>query len=96
MCYCNNKRGGILLIFSSKIYKLETGKNISLFSETENNLNAFLFNKSMNLYNISTNNKINCTFLKKFNYHKIIKLNHNHSCICYGNDMTIYKNEDIV
>ena len=84
------------MIFSSKIYKIENGNNVSMYAPNKNELLLYLHNKSLNLYSISTNNKLNCTFLNKTNHHKIIQLNKNHSCICYGDDMRVVKNEEII
>ena len=62
------------MIFSSKIYKIESGKNVSTYAPNENELFLYLHNKTLNLYNISTNNKLNCVFINKTNHHKIIQL----------------------
>ena len=83
------------MIFSNKIYRLDSGKNISMYAISENELNLYLYKKSMNLYDISINNKLNCTFFNKSNHHKVIKLNNKHSCVCYGNEMMVIENEEI-
>jgi len=84
------------MTFSNKIFKLEKGKNVFLFPQTDGSIELYLFDKSLNFYSFSTEFKPNCIFLNKFNLHKIIKLNSNHSCVCYGEEMTIIKNEEIV
>ena len=45
------------MIFSNKIYRLDSGKNISMYATSNNKLNLYLYKKSMNLYDISTNKK---------------------------------------
>jgi len=84
------------MIFSSKIYRLEKGNNVSLYALNDNELNLYLHDKSLNLYRISTNFKMNCSFLNNSNHHKIIKLNDRHSCVCYGDDMVIVENEESI
>jgi hypothetical protein len=82
------------MIFSNKIYKIESGNNPSLYINNEYVYMSF-YNKSLVLYTYSKNNLLNCVFYKKYNYQKLIKINDKQSCICYNNEMRIINNEDL-
>ena len=70
------------MIFSSKIYKINSGKNVTLFQNEDNKLRLYLFDKSLKLYDILLNKSKNCVFINQFNYKKIIQLNTETICPC--------------
>jgi len=83
------------MIFSNKIYKISSGKNISLFAEDENNIKMYLYKDFVFKKNISLNNSIRCEDLgKKLSYNKVIKINDNHSCICFDKNISVINNEE--
>lgn len=83
------------MIFSSKIYKIVDGKNISLFADENDKLNLFIFNKSMKYYQISIISDRNCVFIKNYNYEKIIQLNSNSFCLGSNGYITLKSKNDI-
>ena len=83
------------MIFSNKIFKINDGKNPTLFQSDDNNLTLFIFNKTLKQYNIPTNNKINCVFLKEFSYKKIIQITDNIYCPCNNEFITKINKNDL-
>lgn len=81
------------MIFSNKIYKLEDGLNHSMLINDDKLFISFYY-KSTNLYAFSLNNLLNCVFSKCYNYHKLIKINNNQTCLCFNNDMRIVNNNE--
>lgn len=83
------------MIFSNKIYKIIDGKNPTLFQETKDVLNLYIFNNSLKKYQILSNVKTNCVFSKQFNYDKLIQISDEIYCPCNGEFITKI-NEDIL
>ena len=83
------------MMFSNKIYKINNGKNATLYYNDNNSLNLYLFDKSLKLYNILIDKNMNCVFLKNFNYEKIIQLNNNTICPCNNKFITITNENNI-
>lgn len=82
------------MIFSNKIYKISSGNNLSLFAEDSNNLSLYIFNKQVNKKNISFDDGLKCTDLnEKQNYNMLIKLNNEHSVICFDKNISVINNE---
>lgn len=83
------------MIFSSKIFKITNGKDITLFAENNNELNLYIYDKSLKYYQISTILNRNCVFCKNFNYKKIIQLNSNSLCLGSNGYITLVNKNDI-
>lgn len=83
------------MTFSSKIYKLIDGKNISLFSSNQNEINLYIFDKSTKKYSISENLNKKCVFLKSYSYDKIIELNDKKFAVCCNDFITIAGEDDL-
>ena len=83
------------MIFSKNIFKILSGKNISLYAESESSLNIFIHNKSLKKYKISTVFNRDCVFLKEYNYSKIIQLNPTTLSIAGNGFISIANEEDI-
>ena len=82
------------MIFSKKIYKLVSGKNLTLYSEGENNFSVFVFNKTVKKYNVSLYPKYTSTpEPENLTYNQITKLNETHSLVCYDKNLSIIENE---
>lgn len=77
------------MIFSNKIYKINSGYNATLYAESLDKLNLYLFNKTLKKYQIQLNNYKNCVFIKQYNHKKIIQLNTNKICTCANGFITI-------
>lgn len=77
------------MIFSDKIIKIINGENATLFLETNNQFNLYIFNKTLKKYKILKDLNINCVFYKNFNYKKIIELNNKKYAICCNDFITI-------
>lgn len=78
------------MIFSDKIFKIVSGKNLSVYANNSNELNLYIYDKMLKLYKISINSNMKCVFYKSFNYEKIIQLDSNF-CICSNNYITLSK-----
>ena len=83
------------MIFSDKIYKINNGKNATLFKSSNESLSLYLFDKTLRKYSILLNNEKNCVFSKEYNYEKIIQLNDKTLCLCSNKFITILNEEDI-
>ena len=83
------------MIFSNKIYKINSGSNVTLFANDNETMFLYLFNKTLKKYQISLINKANCVFLKEYNYKKIIQLNSDKLCPCSNEFITITKSNNI-
>lgn len=83
------------MIFSDKIFKINNGKNVTLFKSTNNSLSLYLFDKTLKKYDILINNNMNCVFSKEYNYEKIIQLNDKTLCLCSNKFITIKNEENI-
>ena len=74
------------MIFSNKIYKIASGKNVSFYPISEQKCEMFVFNKvtAKKMIELFGVNFARCTDLKqKYNYHKLIKINETHSAVCF-------------
>jgi len=76
------------MIFSNKIFKINDGKNPTLFQQDKNTLNLFLYNKLLKKYKILANNKKNCVFSNEYNYKKLIQLSNTTYCPCNNEFIT--------
>lgn len=83
------------MIFSSKIYKILNGENATLYSEDDNSLLLYIFDKSLKNYRISLDLNRNCVFLKSFNYKKIIQLNQNQLCLASNGYITLSNSNEL-
>lgn len=83
------------MIFSKKIYKITNGENISLYKNSDNKLNLYIFDKTLKNYIISENSNKNCVFQKNYIYSKIIKLSNNIVAIASNNYITILNENEI-
>lgn len=83
------------MIFSDKIFKIIDGENVSLYAKEDDELNLYIFDKSLKFYRISTNLNRNCVFSKNLNYNKIIQLNKNNLCVASNGYITLLNKNDI-
>ena len=83
------------MIFFYFLYKIESGTNISMFAENQNNLNIYLYSTNLKKYNISLTNEKKLTFIKSFNYSKIIKLNQTAFCPCLSSYISLAYDENV-
>ena len=84
------------MIFSTNINKLPSGKNISLFSNKDNELEIYLFKNKISKKIISFGEYLKCSSTNyKYSYNSVIKLNNNHLCVCFDDNMSVIKNEEI-
>lgn len=82
------------MIFSNTIYKIPNGKNISLFFNSDNDFDLYVFSNNTKKYNISYSSILKCIYTNEnFNYNSVIKLNENHSCCAFDDNMSIINNE---
>lgn len=83
------------MIFSNKIYKISSGKNISLFAEDENTMTLYvndnkikkrkiIFSGILRCLNKSTN--IDGSYVKK--------INQNHTFVCHDDNILVISNEE--
>ena len=82
------------MIFSKKIYKLVSGKNLTLYSEGSNTFSVFIFNKGVNKYLVNLYPEYKSTLeTENLAYNQITKLNESHSLVCYDKNLSIIENE---
>lgn len=83
------------MIFSNKLNKIPSGRNISLFAKSANDYEMFIFTNLCQKKNLSINQILRCINTNDtFNYNKIIKLNSNHLCVCFDDNMSIINNDE--
>ena len=81
------------MIFSNKIYKISSGKNISLYAKNENEILMFIFKKLGEFKSIKFSSMLKFTNLAdNYGYNKVIKLNDLHNLICLNKNISIVKN----
>ena len=84
------------MIFSTKINKLPSGKNISLHSNKNDELEFYLFTNKVSKKIITFGSYLKCSSTNyKYSYNSVIKLNDNHLCVCFDDNMSVIKNEEI-
>ena len=83
------------MIFSNKIYKIVDGTNASLYSNKEDDLILYIYDKILKKYNILINLNNNCVFVKSYNYKKIIQIDKNLLGLASNGYITINKEENI-
>ena len=80
------------MIFSNKIYKIASGKNISLYAEKEDEILMFVFKELGERKLINFYPSLKCSnFADKYGYNKVIKLNDLHNLICLNKNMSVVK-----
>ena len=77
------------MIFSDKIYKINSGTNVSLYAKDVNTLSLFLLDKTLKTYDILINSDKKCVFSNMYQYKKIIKLNQKQVCPCSNSFITL-------
>lgn len=83
------------MIFSDKIYKINSGTNVSLYAKDNNTLLLYLFDKTLKSYDILINSDKKCVFSNIYEYKKIIKLNQNHICPCSNSFITLCQESEL-
>ena len=81
------------MIFSNKINKIPSGKNISLYAIGGNRFEFYLFSKCVQKKILEYSSLLRCTSDSNYSYNSVIKLNDNFLCVCLDNNMSIIKNE---
>ena len=83
------------MIFSNKIHKLPSGKNISLFAKDSNKFDLFIFNNNTEKKDIIISSVLQCLSTgKQYNFNSVIKLNDNYLCVCYDDNMSVVLNDE--
>lgn len=77
------------MIFSDKIFKIVDGKNATLYKNNQDELNLYIFDKSMKKYVISEISNRNCVFSKILKYDKVMELDDNLLAVCCNDFITI-------
>ncbi len=82
------------MIFSKKIYKIVSGKNLTFYPENENEFSTFVYDNITKKYFIKIGNTVKSGLLNSnLAYNQITKLNDKHSCVCYDKNISIINNE---
>lgn len=82
------------MIFSNKLNKISSGKNITLFATSNNNLELYLFNKNIKKKNLIYSNILKCISTNEsFSYNYLCKLENGLMCVCHDDNMSIIKYE---
>lgn len=83
------------MIFSNKINKIPSGSNLSLYATSSTDFDMFIFTNLSQKKNLSITQILRCINTNKtYNYNKVIKLNSNHLCVCFDNNMSIINNDE--
>lgn len=81
------------MIFSKNIYKLVSGKNLTLFSEGQD-LYIFIYKNITKKYKINLEKNEKAELVSdNLSYNQITKLNGEHSCVFYDKTISIIENE---
>lgn len=81
------------MIFSNRIYKISSGKNISLFANSSDKLTMYIFKNLIEEKQIDLSSTITCkNILAQHGYNKVIKLNNLHYLICFDKNTSIVEN----
>ena len=83
------------MIFSNKIYKINSGTNPTLFANDKSTLSLYLLNKTLKHYLISLNNNKKSIFQNEYNYKQLIQLDNEYYCPCYNNYITLINKNDL-
>ena len=81
------------MIFSNKIHKIPSGKNISLYALSGNRFEYFVFSNCTQKKTLEYSSLLRSITNNEYSYNAIIKLNDNFLCACLDNNMSIIKNE---
>lgn len=83
------------MIFSNKMHKIASGTNISLFATSKNEFDYYIFNKNTQKKKIILSSILQCLNSNlNYNYNAVIKINSNHLCVCFDDNMSIIKNDE--
>ncbi len=84
------------MIFSNKIYKLASGKNVSIYAEDYNTMSMFICGEKISKRKIIFSEIVRCvrTQTKLLEGNVIKKINNNHLCICKDETITVVNEEN--
>lgn len=83
------------MIFSEKVFKIPSGKNISLYAEDENNITMFIFTDLTEEKTLELSPTIKCRSLgRRYGYHMVIKLNDKHKVICFDKNISVTQSQE--
>lgn len=82
------------MIFSNKLTKISSGKNLTLFANSAYNLDLYIFNKNIKKKKLDFSSIIKCTNTdENFSYNFYCKLNDNYFCVGHDDNMSIINYE---
>ena len=82
------------MIFSNKLNKISSGKNISLFAISKNEFELYVFNKNVKKKKLIFTTPLKCVSTdESFSYNYLCKLENNFMCVCLDDNISILKNE---
>ena len=83
------------MIFNNKIHKITSGKNISLYANSSNEFDFYIFNNNTEKRKLIISSFLQCLQTdKNYNYNAVHKLNDNYLCVCYDNNMSVTLNDE--
>ena len=83
------------MIFSNKISKISSGKNLSMYATNSGEMELYLFNKKVQKKIITFSNIVKCSSTNNnYSYNHITKLNDNFLCACFDDNMSVIKNDE--
>ncbi|MBQ4541702.1 MAG: hypothetical protein IJA23_02485 [Clostridia bacterium] len=81
------------MIFSNKLNKISSGKNISLYALSKNEFEFYTFNSNVKKKKIIYDLPLKCLSTdESFSYNYLCKLENNFMCVCHDDNMSILKN----
>lgn len=82
------------MIFSNKLNKISSGKNITIYATSSNSFDLFIFNNNVKKKNLIFSDILKCISTdESFSYNYVCKLENKFMCVCLDDNMSIIKNE---
>lgn len=81
------------MIFSNRVYKIPSGKNLSFYAENTQKVSMTIFKNLTEKKEIDFSSGVKCLSLPvTFDYNKVIKLSNSHNLICLDKYISIVDN----
>ena len=82
------------MIFTNKIYKIASGKNLTLFADDKSTISVYVFNKVVTEHVLTLSDVVRCfNTLRYYSYNYVNKLNDKFLCIGFGNNLSVIEDE---
>ncbi len=82
------------MIFSKKINKISSGKNLSLYAKSSIQFDLFVFLNLTTKKELTYSNILKCSNTNNsYNYNSVIKLNDKYLCVSFDDNMSVISSD---